>query len=66
MQKKKGRKCDKDAEDGEMKEEERQMGPERRQRDTESLKKKRERVSSSASREGLLFSVHVVSWLTTS
>lgn len=48
-----------------MKEEERQMGPERRQRDTESLKKS-ERVSSSASREGLLFSVHVVGWLTTS
>lgn len=39
--KKKGRKCDKDAEDGEMKEEERQMGPGRRQRDTESLKKKK-------------------------
>lgn len=67
-QKKKG-KCDKDADDEEMKEEEKTDGARererKRQRDTESLKKKRA-SGSTASREGLLFSVHVVGWLATS
>lgn len=52
-----------------MKEEEIQMGPERRRKKAErnrELKKKQQASGSSASREGLLFSVHVVGWLATS
>lgn len=61
----------KDTEDGTIKEEEGQMGPERRResgRETKGAgkKKKSERVSSSARKERLLFSVRVVGWLATS
>lgn len=66
MQKKK-RKSDKDAEDEEMKEERDRWGQREGEKKAEihrGLKKKR--ASSSASREELLFSVHVVGWLATS